>query len=53
MPVCWQDERSLQRYILALERNACRGERERLVELEREEAEAGVQLVKAEVSMSD
>lgn len=44
-----QDERSLQRYTLALERDACRRERERLRELEQEEAEAVADLAKAEV----
>lgn len=44
-----QDERSLQRYVLALEKTACQPERERLRRLEREEAEAVVQVAKAEV----
>ncbi|CAN0519054.1 unnamed protein product, partial [Ectocarpus sp. 12 AP-2014] len=43
-----EDERSLRRYTLALERDACRRERERLRELEKEEGEAVADLAKAE-----
>ncbi|CAN0182203.1 unnamed protein product, partial [Ectocarpus sp. 8 AP-2014] len=43
-----EDERSLRRYTLALERDACRQERERLRELEKEEAEAVADVAKSE-----
>lgn len=44
-----QDERSLLRHARSLERNACRFERERLREVEREEAKGEVQLIKTTV----
>lgn len=44
-----QDERSLLRHARSLEKNACRFERERLREVERDEAKEEAQLIKTTV----
>lgn len=46
---CWQDERTLRRYARAVKDNACQGLRERLRELEYQEARAVIQLSKSKV----